>query len=646
MHKPREYTEKLTELKIVSTELQKMLEDRSFYRLSFATRSAWIRKVKRLYGSLRGPLDPINFKPFLAATGFAALTMLSTSCSAPGGGGNGGGGTITPVFAASTINPLEFFDVGTMASPEFADIDNDGDLDVFIGNFDGITRYFQNTGNAAEPAFAAAVTNPFGLADVGFRAFPVFADIDNDGDLDAFIGNNGGNTYYFQNTGNAAEPAFAAAVTNPFGLTDVGDCATSDFVDIDNDGDLDAFIGNFDGITSYFQNTGNASAPAFAAAVTNPFGLTDVGAYAYPVFADMDNDGDVDAYIHSDSFLSTNYFYFQNTGTAAEPAFAAAVTNPFDLPAIGDFTSPVFADIDNDGDLDLFIGDYFGNTQYFQNTGSAAEPSFAEAAANPFGLYSAHRYASPFFGDIDNDGVMDAFIGAEYGNTQYSHNTGSATEPAFAEVVTHPFGLPDPGDRASPAFVDIDNDGDLDAFIGAEDGITRYSQNTGSAAVPSFTVAAVINPFGLTDVGTYASPVFADIDNDGDLDAFIGNGAGNTYYFQNTGSASAPAFAAALINPFSLTDIGDYASPAFADIDNDGDLDAFIGNGAGNTCYFQNTGSAAAPAFAAAVINPFGLTDVGDYASPVCTDIDNDGDLDLCIGVWLDSIYYFENTAL
>ncbi|MDD5274862.1 MAG: VCBS repeat-containing protein [Methylovulum sp.] len=64
------------------------------------------------------------------------------------------------------------------ASPTFADIDHDGDLDALIGNFNGDTLYFENTGSATAPAFAAPVTNPFGLADVGQTATPTFVDID------------------------------------------------------------------------------------------------------------------------------------------------------------------------------------------------------------------------------------------------------------------------------------------------------------------------------------------------------------------------------------------------------------------------------------------------------------------------------------
>ena len=166
-------------------------------------------------------------------------------------------------------------------------------------------------------------------------------------------------------------PSFAAAQTNPFSLTDVGDFSAPTFADIDQDGDLDAFVGEYyTGNTYYFQNTGTASSPSFAAAQTNPFSLTNVGYYSAPTFADIDQDGDLDAFVGE--YYTGNTYYFQNTGTASSPSFAAAQTNPFSLTNVGYCSAPTFADIDQDGDLDAFVGAYDGNTYYFQNVSATA----------------------------------------------------------------------------------------------------------------------------------------------------------------------------------------------------------------------------------------------------------------------------------
>ena len=118
------------------------------------------------------------------------------------------------------------------------------------------------------------------------------------------------------------------------------------------------------------------------------------------------------------------------------------------------------------------------------------------------------------------------------------------------------------------------------------------------ATAQEFKVPLGLSPFGLTNVGNYSSPSFADVDGDGDLDAFIGRQNGDTEFFANTGSSSAPAFSTPVTNPFGLTDVGAFSSPSLADIDGDGDLDAFIGRRDGTTRFFENTGtSSSAPAF-------------------------------------------------
>ena len=74
-----------------------------------------------------------------------------------------------------------------------------------------------------------------------------------------------------------SDPVFVLTSNAPFGLSGAGGSVSLDFVDIDNDGDMDAFTGNYDGNTLFFRNIGTASSPFFEAPRTNPFGLSDAG---------------------------------------------------------------------------------------------------------------------------------------------------------------------------------------------------------------------------------------------------------------------------------------------------------------------------------------------------------------------------------
>ena len=155
----------------------------------------------------------------------------------------------------------------------------------------------------------------------------------------------------------------------------------------------------------------------------------------------------------------------------------------------------------------------------------------------------------------------------------------------------NPFNGIDVGNGSAPTLADIDGDGDLDALIGAEDGTLYYYQNTGSSTAPVYTAqTGTANPFNGIDIGDYSNPTLADIDGDGDLDAFVGEGNGALFYYKNTGSSTAPVYTAqtGAANPFNGIDIGNYSAPTLADIDGDGDLDAIVGSQGGTLNYTLN----------------------------------------------------------
>ena len=96
------------------------------------------------------------------------------------------------------------------------------------------------------------------------------------------------------------------------------------------------------------------------------------------------------------------------------------------------------------------------------------------------------------------------------------------------------------GIRQCPAFVDVDNDGDMDLVIGRSEGDLKfYYENTGRRN-PSYTRRqGALNPFHGRRVGSRSVPAFVDVDNDGDMDLVIGRNDGDLkFYYENTGSAA------------------------------------------------------------------------------------------------------------
>ena len=141
------------------------------------------------------------------------------------------------------------------------------------------------------------------------------------------------------------------------------------------------------------------------------------------------------------------------------------------------------------------------------------------------------------------------------------------------------------GSYAKPVFIDIDNDGDHDLFIGNSSGKIYCYRNDGDASNPIWTF--VTDNYNSIDVGSYAKPAFIDIDNDGDYDLFIGNFSGQIYYYGNDGDASNPSWVYITDNYNSIV-VGDRATPTFADINNDGDQDLFVGTRGGGISQWRH----------------------------------------------------------
>ncbi len=401
--------------------------------------------------------------------------------------------------------------------PAFADLDGDGAPDLVFGRDHNSLGYFEGLGTVrvdplAPLSWRAAAVSPFSGIDVGEDAAPAFVDLDRDGDLDLVVGEDAGNINYYRNVGDAATPRYEAqhGTDNPFAGIDVGGESVPLFADLDGDGDPDLVTGANDGRISYYQNSGSAKAPWFEErpGTGNPFNGINVGGDSAPTLADLDRDGDLDLVVGD----AAGYLrYYENTGNARAPAFSTRATNGFAFNDVdlGEDPRAVFADLDRDGDLDLLAGreayQVTGTIYYYENTGSARLPAFARrtGADNPFRNISGEEFnLVPALADVDGDGLLELVIGHNQGALAYYRPFASRESYAWnvaGQVVRTDFDNNNDG-AVDRSYFDPDADGTVDRieeyvrddqgnlvridFDDDADGTADRSETPGDAAPP------------------------------------------------------------------------------------------------------------------------------------------------------------------
>jgi len=644
--------------------IKKSIARGEFFRFTRKKRNHLLARIEKL----KKRLAELRMQIRLASAGVAAAAIFSvTSAEAQTASqfGTKVGPFIqnelknplpAPAFTGSLLNPslsVQYTDV------QYHDFDKDGDLDAIL-TFGYRTRiYYENVGTTTQArwkehpigdVFQASLPGPNYYNNA---AHQTYADLDDDGDLDAVATLSStyatsDNIYFMENdpTSNGS-PYFLEPTNQPFlGIT-VDGGGWPVLADVDGDGDSDLILAGsyFDAAgdqyayIQYFRNdkVGHATGvmPTFTpitGEANNPFYLADPG-YSYVAvnFADLDKDGDQDfIYSAGDNYSHNTYYKRNSGGTFTDQVGPWNSTNGTGNPleniigAIATTTGYVsisFGDLDGDGDDDATVGlAYPLNTsnadiypfRYLENKGKGV---FEFSEQNQFAghLFGSNLTSKMF--DYDHDGDLDlitvstlfrgvgcegSYCGQEYYVSQQVFLNNSGVYSPNPIEVTMPSDFPTNGSNFVQ-LIDVEGDGDLDIvsnfdFDGSK-AIMYWRNDNGEYT----RLEGTDNPFEFANDPEYpyAVPAMADLNNDGLVDLILSPYYPGPKAYKNIGTKAAPVFeyedtwSQGLVNNYPY----DSNTPSLVDMDGDGDYDFIISKYSGEVWYFKNQGTKEEPDF-------------------------------------------------
>lgn len=425
--------------------------------------------------------------------------------------------------------------------PNVTDVDCDGQLDLFLGRLDGtITRYEAAADSAGMPQFAHVTDNFEGIEivnqQIGVRHGAntlTFADIDGDGDRDLFWGD------FFEpglllieNTGACGNPVLSGEPepfppTNPLKTSGYNAPALTDWT---GNGRLDLFVGVLGG-----ADDANASladnfyfyerrADGYQLRTRQFVGGLDVGSESSVAAGDLDGNGTPDLLVANKidpkQGATSRLYRLMNADADRAPRYRRA--GAVDLPSAYHY-APALGDLTGDGAPDLVLGTWKGRIAVHRNEGDGTFTTLDDAILQRDG-----RHATPALGDLTGDGTLDLVVGAADGAVYLYRNTGSPSEPSFGPETEL---LPPSGarSRSAPTLHDVNRDGTLDLLVGAEEGLFVV-ENTGTPSDPAFEEEQV--PVSVDGVPRLATPAVVDLDGDGADDLVSGGERGGLVLFQ------------------------------------------------------------------------------------------------------------------
>jgi Flp pilus assembly protein TadD len=309
-------------------------------------------------------------------------------------------------------------------------------------------------------------------------------------------------------------------ITEAAGLAgNLGPGRAAVFGDYDNDGLADFYRTGPQG-GRLFRNQGDGTFQEAGEAAGLPALVPSAGA----AWADIDHDGDLDLYVVRDAQPATGNLVFRNDGSGR----FEEVSGPTKLAGAGGGFSLVFTDLDNDRDIDLILPRLKGRWQIFSNDRVGTFTDVAERAlSHPFAAHAAT------VGDVNKDSGMDVAATGPDGLRLYVNRSGARLDPV--EEVAEAAGLSGPA--YGVAFLDFDNDGYLDLAAvpgGAEDPALVLLRNSGEGKWTNWTDKAGLDK---APKGRGRGIGVGDLDGDDDLDLVISRAGGAPLLLRNDGGS-------------------------------------------------------------------------------------------------------------
>ena len=640
------------------------------------------------------------------------------------------------VISAGLCPPDDNPPIGNGAA--WADYDGDGDVDVYVTNQSGANWLYSNDGDGTFTDMASTA----GVALAGSVNFgTTFIDHDNDGDQDLWVGGHGGNSF-FDNNGNGTFSDISASS----GLTDGGRAMTAGWADFNEDGYLDVYLakhkycaGDDRQEDKLFVNNGDGT---FTDVTTDYLcdgvaQCNDVMGLAFvPGWLDYDNDGDLDIFLVNDDIggVYQPTKLFRNDGSDGTGGWnfvevAASVGAQYSLNGMG----LGVGDYNNDGHLDMSFSN-MTDAVLLTNDGDGTFTDDSNTTIIASTTSSSTTWGTAFF-DHDNDGWLDLYmvngslgVGASTPNYLFGNNGDGSFSNLSVDT-----NLNDGGRARGLAIADFNEDGFMDVLVlnygqtpallqndgnsnnwlsvtveGSEsnrDGIgTRVilvsggetqireissgaSHGGGDQRVALFgmdgetsgtltiqwpngeveslgtvssgqqlhfveppsnpgggtTYVDVTASVGITAVDTLpvagcgvpagVGIAWADYDNDGDVDSYIANHNGDNYLYRNDGDTNfdnLPDFTDVATSAGVALNTAVSMSAVFIDFDNDGDQDLYVTNDAGNSLLENQLIESGSATFNDITVSA-GVADTGRAVTSAWADFNNDGYLDFYV---------------